>query len=73
VQVEIRVDGQLAYRVAVGPEPQRLRVILPPRNSRIPRRIDLLVTPTWVPADVIPGNQDRRVLGVKVGQLEVTM
>jgi hypothetical protein len=31
------------------------------------------VTPTWIPAEVIPGNQDRRVLGVKVGLHKATM
>lgn len=72
-QVEVRVDGRLANRVTVGPEWHRLRLPLPSRPSTGPRRIDLVVHPTWVPAEVIPGNQDRRVFGVKVGEITVTM
>lgn len=33
-------------------------------------RIDLEVTPTWRPADYLPGSTDRRVLGVKVGEVK---
>ena len=67
-QVEVQVDGRLANRIAVGSEWQRLRISLPPGDSRAPRRVDLLISPTWVPAEVI-GNDDRRVLGVKVGAI----
>jgi O-antigen ligase len=70
-QVEIRIDGRLANRVAVGPEWQRLRTLLPTESSTSPRRIDLVVSPSWVPAEVFPGSQDRRVLGVKVGEINV--
>ncbi|MGB2717913.1 MAG: hypothetical protein WBC51_27250, partial [Vicinamibacterales bacterium] len=72
-QVEVSVDGRLANRIAVGPEWQRLRTLLPEEPSTGPRRIDLVVSPSWVPAEVIPGNQDRRVLGVKVGEIKVVM
>jgi hypothetical protein len=65
--VEVRVDGRLANRIAVGPEWQRLRTLLPEDPSTGPRRIDLLVSPTWV------GNEGRRVLGVKVGETSVIM
>ena len=71
-QVEIRLDGRVANRLAVGGDRQHVRVVLPP-GSGAHRRIDLTVTPTWVPADLIPGNQDRRERGVKVGQLRVQM
>ncbi|MET0211356.1 MAG: O-antigen ligase family protein [Vicinamibacterales bacterium] len=70
-QVEVRVDGRLANRIAVGREWQRLRTLLPPSQSTTPHRIDLRIFPSWVPADVIPGNQDRRVFGVKVGEINV--
>ena len=70
-QVEVRVDGRLANRIAVGREWQRLRTLLPPSQSTTPHRIDLRIFPSWVPADVIPGNQDRRVFGVKVGEVKV--
>jgi hypothetical protein len=72
-QVEVRVDGRLANRIAVGPEWQRLRTLLPGDPSTRPRRIDLLVSPSWVPAEVFPRNKDRRVLGVRVGEMNVVM
>jgi hypothetical protein len=72
-QVEVRVDGQLANRVAVGPDWQRVRAFLPDTAATGPRRIDLQVSPTWVPAETIPGNADTRVLGVKVGEINVVM
>jgi hypothetical protein len=70
-QVEIRVDGRLANRIAVVPEWQRVRTLLPGGPVTGLRRIDLTVSPTWVPADAIRGHWDRRVLGVKVGELTV--
>jgi O-Antigen ligase len=72
-QVEVRVDGQLANRVAVGREWQRLRTLVPESTSSSPRRIDLLISPTWVPAEVLPRNTDRRVLGVRIGEVKVVM
>jgi hypothetical protein len=70
-QVEVRVDGRLANRIAVGPEWRRLRTLIPAGPSAGPRRIDLLVSPSWVPAEVLPGNADERVLGVKVAAIRV--
>jgi hypothetical protein len=72
-QVEIRVDGRMANRIAVGREWQRLRTLLPPDPFIGSHRIDLRVSPSWVPAEVIPGSDDRRVLGVKVGEINVVM
>jgi len=72
-QVEVRVDGRLANRIAVGSEWHRLRTLLPSSPSTAPHRIDLIVSPSWVPAEVIPGHQDRRVLGVRVGEISVIM
>jgi hypothetical protein len=69
--VEIQVDGRMIDRTPVGPQWRSVRVLLPPARSNGPRRIDLIVTPSWVPAEVIPGNQDRRVLGVNVGEITV--
>jgi O-antigen ligase len=71
-QVEVRVDGRLANRLSVGSEWQRLRLALPVTDGSSPRRIDLLVSPTWVPAEVIH-NDDRRELGVKVGAVNVLL
>jgi O-antigen ligase len=70
-QVEVRVDGRLANRVAVGPERQRLRMLLPAGGSTERYRIDLSVSPSWVPAEVFPESRDRRARGVKVGEIKV--
>ena len=72
-EVEIHLDGRLANRVTVGPEWRRVSTPLPPTSSPEPRRIDLVVSSTWIPAEVLPGSQDRRVLGVKVGEIKVTL
>jgi len=72
-QVEVRVDGRPANRVAVGTDWQHLRTPLPADASSRSRRIDLLISPSWVPAEVLPGNEDRRVLGVKVGEIQVSI
>jgi O-antigen ligase len=69
--VEVRVDGQLVDRLIVGSEWRRARVRLPGLPSPDPRRVDLAISPTWVPADLISGNNDRRNLGVKVGEVKV--
>jgi hypothetical protein len=69
-QVNISIDGRLAHRMAVGPEWTRVRLPLPPESAARPRRIDFSISPTWVPADVIPGG-DRRELGVRVGEIRV--
>jgi O-antigen ligase len=71
--VEIRIDGQLVNRIAVGPERQRVRVLLPASTGAVRRRIDLTVSPSWVPAEMFPGSLDKRVHGVKVGPITVTM
>jgi O-antigen ligase len=70
-QVEVKVDGRVVNEVSVGREWQRLRTLLPQDPSMKPRRIDLAISPSWVPAELIPGNQDRRRLGVKVGVIQV--
>jgi hypothetical protein len=70
--VEIRIDGQPVDRIAVGPAWRRLRTLLPTDDAAGPRRIDLLVTPSWVPADVV-GNTDRREIGARVGEIKVLL
>lgn len=72
-QVEIRVNGRLFQRVAVGPEWQRIRTPLPGGPRRESWRLDFIVSPPWVPAKEIDGSDDQRVLGVKVGELKVMM
>jgi len=70
-EVEVRLDGKAASRVTVGPEWQHLRVLLPGDSSPGIRRIELRVSPTWIPAKMIPGNKDRRVHGISVGKITV--
>jgi O-antigen ligase len=72
-EVEVLVDGRLANRISVGPEWRQLRTVLPANSHSRTRRIDLVVSPSWVPAEVIHDSQDRRVLGVKVGTISVVM
>jgi hypothetical protein len=69
-EVEIRIDGRLADRVTIGLEWQRVRTVLPSTPSSEARRIDLLVFPSWVPAEIVPDNVDDRELGVRVGRVE---
>ncbi len=73
LQLELWVDGRLANRISVGPQWQRLRTLLPAEPSVRPHRIDLSVSPSWVPAEMFPGSTDHRVLGVKVGEITVIM
>ncbi|MDQ3489247.1 MAG: O-antigen ligase family protein [Acidobacteriota bacterium] len=72
-QVEIRVDGRLVNRVPVGAEWQRVRTPLPGGPRTESWRLDFVVSPSWIPAEEIEGSDDRRVLGVKVGELKVIM
>jgi hypothetical protein len=72
-QVEVRVDGRPANRIAVGPQWQQVRTILPAQSSSEARRIDLSISPAWVPAETIPGSQDRRVHGLEIGEIRVVM
>jgi O-antigen ligase len=71
-QVEVRVDGRLANRLSVGSEWEQLRIALTATDVSTARRIDLLVSPTWIPAEVLR-NEDHRELGVKVGAMNVLM
>ena len=70
-QVEVRLDGRLANRVAVGRDWTALRVALPPHPSSGTRRLDFRVDPSWVPAEEIPGHRETRVLGVELGDVSI--
>jgi hypothetical protein len=69
--VQVRLDGRLVNDIAVGPEWQRLGVVLLTTDLTKPRRIDLLVSPTWVRSDAISVRDEGTVAGVKVGELNV--
>lgn len=69
--VDIQVNGRLADRfVLAGTEQRRVRIIAPADVVDY-WRIDLHTSPTWVPAEHVPGSRDDRALGVLVGELTV--
>jgi len=72
-QVEILIDGRLVDRVPVGPEWKRVRLALPAKPTTESIRLDFTVSPAWVPADEMQGSEDRRVLGVKVGEVKTIL
>jgi hypothetical protein len=68
--VEIRVDGRPANRIETNTDWQRVRILLT-ADSGASRRIDLTVSPTWVPAETTSDSVDRRPHGVRVGEIHV--
>lgn len=68
-RVEVRINGRPVNTVAVGPEWQRVRTLLPRDSLNEPRRIELLISPSWIPAEANSGSDDRRALGVRVGEI----
>ena len=72
-QVEIRIDGRLVNRVPIGPEWRIVRTPLPGGPRTESWRLDFVVSPPWIPAEEIEGSDDRRLLGVKVGEVKVIM
>jgi O-antigen ligase len=69
-QVEAFVNGRPANSVTVGSEWQRLRLLLPPDPPIGSHRVELVVSPTWVPA-LVAGGKDTREVGVRIGELKV--
>ncbi len=71
--LQIFVDGTLAERVPVTSSRwQSVSVALPASRGGRAHRLDLRISPTWVPRDYAPGSQDPRVLGIQVGPLTLT-
>jgi hypothetical protein len=68
--VEIRVDGRPANRIQTSTDWQRVRILLA-ADSGASRRIDLTVSPTWVPSETSSNSVDRRPHGVRVGEIHV--
>ena len=70
MQVEILLDGRLANRLELTRTDWRqVRMVIPPSDRRY-RTLELLVEPTWVPAELLPGSEDRRELGVMLGTVQ---
>ena len=71
--VEISVDDRWRLLVHLLDDEwrvQRLRLPLTRPGARH-RTLDLRVERPWRPSEAIPGNTDRRELGVKLGEVEV--
>jgi len=68
--VAVRLDGRTVNDIVVGPDWQRLGVVLPAVDLAKSRRIDLTISPTWTRSDPSIAD-DRTVVGVKVGELIV--
>jgi hypothetical protein len=72
--VTVQVDGRFVRRLVLGDEMwNTARVRVPARAWRFWRpafcRIDLDVAPTWSPAALNSRSDDRRQLGVKIGEI----
>ena len=71
-ELEVRVDGQVAKKIPLGDDSWHdVTVELPSSGSQRHARIDLRVDPTWRPIDHLGESTDARVLGVKLGEVEV--
>ena len=69
-RVDVLIDGRPINAFSVGGDWQRFRALVPDSSSNESRRVDFVVSPWWVPSDVIPGSDDRRALGVKIGEIK---
>jgi O-antigen ligase len=69
--VKVRLNGRLINDIVVGPDWQRLGIVLRGGDPTKPHRIELEVSPTWVRPDGISAVNDGAAVGVKVGELNV--
>ena len=69
--VKVRLNDRLINDIAVGPDWQRLGIVLLGGDLTKPYRVELDVSPTWVRGEAISGGDDRPVVGVKVGELNI--
>jgi hypothetical protein len=71
----IEVDGRVLDRITFADgEWRRSSLILRPEDARPLQRMHqvvIRVDRTWVPADLFPGAQDRRTLGLQIGDIEL--
>jgi O-antigen ligase len=68
VRVDIFTDGRLAEHVELRYGEGRTAQVAAPPVAGPFWRVDLRISPTWVPQHVIPNSQDGRELGVPVAQ-----
>ena len=69
--VNVRLNDRRINDIVVGPDWQRLGIVLLGGDLTKPYRIELDVSPTWVRADTVSASDDRTLVGVKVGELNV--
>jgi O-antigen ligase/polysaccharide polymerase Wzy-like membrane protein len=69
--VKVRLNDRLINDVVVGPDWQRLGIVLLGGDLTKPYRVELDVSPTSVRANPISPSDDRTVVGVKVGELNI--
>ena len=70
IHVDVLLDGRLATRLDLNrPDWQSLELELPPTTG-LYRELELQVSPSWFPQELLPGSTDPRELGVMVGELE---
>ena len=69
MHIEVFLDGRLASRLELSrPEWHPLQMMIPP-SDRPYRALELNITPTWIPAALLPGSTGTRELGVMVGEM----
>ena len=68
VEVLVYVEGERTGRLFLTDEAWHDLRLVAPRTGRKWWRIDLYVSPTFVPMEVNPALQDPRRLGVRVGE-----
>ena len=67
--VEVRINGDIEQRLLMTRDGwQNIHLVLSP-SGHVWRKIDIDVSPTWIPRDVLPGSADPRELGVMTGEL----
>jgi hypothetical protein len=70
--VDVRLDGLRGDEVWLEHDTwQRVRLTMPPEDNLDFHRIDLFVSPSWRPEEVLPESSDARQLGVMVGEVIV--
>lgn len=69
--VKVSLNDRVINDIVVGPDWQRLGIVLLGGDLTKPYRVELDVSPTWVRTDAVSVGDDRTVVGVKVGELNV--